>query len=423
MTTMMIRQLALRTTAATACLVTGLTAPATLAQEQRIQMAFSTGGPMNDTSFRPAMTDRELKRYATVLGLDDTQSLLARELLAAYRRSFDAEVEKIRARQRDMREEAQATGDFSIFARQMGPMMEEWNRIRDRMDDELIVNLRSLLREDQADRWPVFERERRRAKLLPNARLGGEDVDLIVLVEDAGLTDEDRARIAPLLDQWAVEIDLALTSRQSVIEPLQREMFEKMGDRDAVAKIWEQGTKKRLVVRDVNERTIAALRAELGPELGDALHAAYMKRAFPLAFEPTRAHKMFEAVRTFGRLTPEQAPVIDDLETQFLTRLDALSNRLIDAIRKEELELPPFIANMRPANDGRGGRNVEVVLSGAPFGPEQYGGLLKERFDLSRNVMMQIESVLTPAQKESLPAIDMTDTANAIFSRAVRFQL
>lgn len=417
------RQVSHHAALVTAMTLFGVTAPTLQAQEQRISMAFSAGGPMNDTSFRPVMTERELKHYGRVLTLDETQSLLARELLGAYRQSFDAEVEKIRTKQREMREEVQATGDFSIFGRQMGPLMEGWNKTRERLDEELIVNLRSLLREDQADRWPIFEREQRRAKMLPNSRLGGEDVDLLLLVGDLELSEEELARVAPMLEQWAVEIDIALTSRQAVLEPLQREMIEKMGDREAIAKIWEQGTKKRIVVRDVNERTLAGLRAELGPELGDRLHAAYLKRAFPLAFETTRAHRMFEAVRKHAKLAPEQEPIINDLESQFNTRLDGLTNRLIDAIRKEEQELPPFIANMQPVRDNRGGRGAEIVIAGAPFGQEPYGGLLKERFDLAKNTITQIESVLTPAQKESLPAIDMSETVNAFVSRAVRFQL
>lgn len=221
------RQVSHHAALVTAMTLFGVTAPTLQAQEQRISMAFSTGGPMNDTSFRPVMTERELKHYGRVLTLDDTQSLLARELLAAYRQTFDAEAEKIRTKQREMREEVQATGDFSIFGRQMGPLMEGWNKTRERLDEELIVNLRSLLREDQADRWPIFEREQRRAKLLPNSRLGGEDVDLLLLVGDLELSEEELARVAPMLEQWAVEIDIALTSRQAALEPLQREMIEK----------------------------------------------------------------------------------------------------------------------------------------------------------------------------------------------------
>jgi hypothetical protein len=376
-----------------------------------------------DPGFLPSVTQREVDQCVRTLSLDDAQKVVADELYTVYTQEFRTEADATRRALKELEEEVRATGDFRIYGDKIGPLIDEWLRRRDEFENRFFGELQSVLYEHQMEAWPRVERDRRRARLLPNARLGGEDVDLIRLVGDRELTDEVRATVEPLLEQYAIELDSALQQRDAALEPLEKQWAESFGDRDRLAELWEQATRKRAIVRDVNERSLLAVIGVLPQAEGDALRKAYDEAAFPTAFEETRADRLFEILDEYEGLTAEQAATIDTIEAQYLDNRKQLNRRLIAELVKAEKELPPFIRNMQvqPAG-GRFGGGQAITVIAATGEDEQYGGLLRERFNLSKTACTSVESVLTAEQRGGLPEIDMSDS-DAAFFRGVRFNL
>ena len=135
-------------------------------QAIRMEVGEFKVGSGPDHVFTPAMNEPQFKRYSEVLLLDEAQMMVAEQMLEQYTLKFRSEADAVREEIREVREEVMATGDWSIYGEEMNPIFERWEATRNGLSDELIERLRSLLHDDQMERWPVFEREKRRTELM-----------------------------------------------------------------------------------------------------------------------------------------------------------------------------------------------------------------------------------------------------------------
>jgi len=387
------------------------------ARAQAVRLEFAASGEdLPHDQFVPVMNESQFKRYADVLLLDEVQRMVAEQMLEQYLFKFRERAEEVRDELREIREEVMVTGDWSALGEDMTPLLEGWNAERDALATELLDRIRSLLRNDQLDRWPIFEREKRRADLMNpgKSRLGGEDVDLIALMSERGIEDAMvAADVAAVLDQYAIEMDSALQSRQRVIESLQKDFYDSFGDPERAGEIWNEGTSKRVTVRDINQRYVDLIAGLLHE--GDAawLRRTYEERAYPLAYEDTRADLMFAEVRKLG-LSDLQIEQIDAFENDFDMRIEPIRRQLIRQIQEDEVKLPAFITNVVKSESG--GRIAFTAIAGPGFGGESedpMAKLLKDRFQLAKGVAAQVQSVLSAEQQEALPPIRMPESVRS----------
>lgn len=379
-----------------------------------------------DRGFKPALTRQQFDRYGRVLALNETQKLLADEMLAQYRRRFDERAGKVRSERAEIGEEAKATGDYRAYADDLVKIMKSWGRERDELEEELIGNLKSLLNEEQVEYWPLFEREKRRADLLPNARLGGEDVDLIALVQGLEVSEETEEGLAEVLEQYASQLDNALQARERTLESLRPDWRDAMmSDREEAKDIWKEATSKRSAVRNINRRTLRILMAEIdsfeGAQKAAELELAYKKKAYPLAYEPTRADRMLEQMAKLVTLSAEQSEQIAAIESDYTHAADGVRGRLISEILKTEGDLPPFLQHFE--SDGGMLIAIKVLTTGGDVDEGEYGGLLRDRYDLSKRTIERMKSVLTSDQREVIPNTETPQRKNLWIGRAMRFNL
>jgi len=365
-------------------------------------LAVAQGPGDHGMVFRPTVHPAELDRYAEVLSLDDTQTLIAEELLAVYASDFREAAEEVRERIDEIQEEAQSSGNYRLYAQELGPLLEEWGERKNRLEQDLFANLKNLLRDDQLARWETFERERRRHTQLPLARLNGEDVDLIRLVEDFGLEPHVEESLRSLLDRYAQELDLALKQRQDVLPRLEREWREASGDREAMTELWQEATRKRVAVRDTNMRYARMIASRLGGEDEKRFIRQFIREAFPIAYVETGADQMFDAADALDSLADDQRATLEQMRENFETRRDALARELVARISEDQTDIPDFIRNIRPSGSSR---RINVVVS-TTAKEDPYDGLLNQRDALSESFVSQIRSVLTAEQAAQLPEIE-----------------
>ena len=105
-----------------------------------------------------------------------------------------------------------------------------------------------------------------------------------LLAVELGIDRSAAPDMNTIFEQYAVEIDAALRSRDRVIEPLQKEFYQALGDRERAADIWEEATRKRASVRDINRRYVTLIDSMVGEPAGSDLLTLYEERAYPLAF-------------------------------------------------------------------------------------------------------------------------------------------
>jgi len=423
----MVRHKRIRALGWMSALVASLSAGWVSAAQQIMIQEARIGG---DNSFEPAVSAPQMRRLAEVLELNDTQSSLAEEFLREYHRVFREGADAVRERMNEIQEEARATGDFRVFGEKIGPLLETWERDRAQLENEMIDNVRSLLSEEQLERWPLFEREKRRMELLPNSRLGGEDVDVILLTREVSAGDNLAPEIVERLEQYAAELDAALQARQRTIESLEEDWREALGgERERLEDIWNEATRKREAVRDINERYARQIsemlkeNADDGDTRGDHLWRLYIERAYPIAFEETRADRMIDGALELESISEDERAMIEGVRSEFEQRLEPLAHRLIMELVKEEKELPPFVQNMRMEGGGGPGRAIGFTMTMGGDEEERYGGLLRERWEASEAAVERLKAVLTPEQIASIHSSEEPGAAQRVMLRGFRFNL
>ncbi len=420
------RRIGLKGFGITAALLTCAIAASVSAQQVFFQEA-RFGGPGGGNSFEPAISSSQMKRLAQVLQLNETQGTLADEFLRDYQRQFRLGAERVQDEMSEIQDEARATGDFSVMGEEIGPLFQKWGEESEAMEEHLIADLRNLLTEEQNELWPLFERERRRMDMLPNSRLGGEDVDVILLTQEVCAEEGVPAEVAESLEQYALELDAALQARERTIEGLQEEWIEVLGgEREAMQEIWDEATRKREAVRDINERyarSISEMLKVSDATQGEVFWQTWLERAFPMAFEETRGERMADAAADLDGLAEDTLAQVEGVRIDLDLQLAPITHKLIAELVKEEKDLPPFIQNIRVEGGEGGTRGIALTIGGASDGEEPYGGLLKERWEISKAAVDRLETILPPEQWKSIDSQEDASASQGMMLRGLRFNL
>jgi hypothetical protein len=278
----------------------------------------------------------------------------------------------------------------------------EWRRQRDALKTELETNLQSILTEDQMENWPDFERTLRRQKTLPQGRLSGESVDLILLLRDLDLDAKTSAALEPVVEEYTFALDRALAARNEALEPGWDEIFQAMraGDVDRAVALAGDGSKLRISVRRVNEQyaeTIAGVIAETASEeLAEEFRSDYKRRAYPRIFRPTGTQRAFRTAKEIEYLEEEVLVAILALEETYLTELAAKNRLLVQATREYEPEQGQRW--MRWGAARMAGERPQRVREEDPI-REAFA----ERTELDQKYRNRLEDLLTPEQVGMLP--------------------
>src|SRR5690606_24330340 len=154
-----------------------------------------------DNLFDPAVSTKQMERYAEILGFTADQQAAALALLEAYHVEFDAAARPVRDRLEELRNEARATRDRALW----GEIMQargDFEQQAEKMADSFLADVQTLLTPQQAQEgWPKVERERRRELSIPRGLMSGERVDVIALVDALSLDEAQRAGLDDTLNQ------------------------------------------------------------------------------------------------------------------------------------------------------------------------------------------------------------------------------
>ena len=201
------------------------------------------GGRGGDDAFDPAVTTEQMEKYADMLDLSADQQAAALALLEAYQVEFEAAARPVRDKIENLRTEARETRDRTLW----GELMEargDFEETSKQMETTLLADVQALLTPEQAESgWPRVVRERRREQSLPRGLMSGERVDVIALVKDLDLSQEQSAALADTLNQYELELDLALIKRDEAQDEFRQNMRDlfRNGDQQAISDLFERG--------------------------------------------------------------------------------------------------------------------------------------------------------------------------------------
>lgn len=356
---------------------------------------FGGGGGMN---LQPTLTSRDLDRAVKMLNLDKDQEDAAKALLEAYQQSYTTKAQAVRDRMDKAREDFRETRDPSVWT-EVRKEAEKFRPVGEQMTQTFMNDLKSILNEQQAAKFPGFERALRRNQTMNRGLLSGERVDLVSLLEKQNIPEQSRAEIAPLLEQYEIDLDRELQARTKLWDELAPKMADLMpqmfgggGAPKELQDIMDKGRDAGMRVRDVNRRYARQISALLPESSKAAFDAEFEKESYPMAFRDTRISRQLAAVKGFADLTAEQKDAIAQLGDTFTRESESLTRQLIEATDKMEstVTADQLMAMFRP-----GGNDDSPV-----------GQINRKRRDLNQSTQDKLEAILTPEQIKRLPQDD-----------------
>lgn len=170
------------------------------------------------------ITARDLRLYADVLGLDDMQMEIMQEAFADFDRAYNREWVLFAESRSDAQHAPETGGDWSVMQKRFTELKSGFDDKVDRMEEQFISDLRLVLTGEQIKKWGRLERESRRTKTLAKyASYPEEKIDMVSCVHALDLTDQELAGLEALLEEYRMQIDSPLVSRNRRAEQLGKE--------------------------------------------------------------------------------------------------------------------------------------------------------------------------------------------------------
>lgn len=354
------------------------------------------GGGMNQ-AFEPSVNSQDIDTFTKLFGLDKSQKEAVKQLFDGYQQQFAASAKDVRAKVDAARQEAQDSGDRAAFGDIM-TQVGDFRKTKTKMEESFLSDMKVVLNEKQLEKWPKFERTRRRQSTIGNGLMSGERVDLVKLVDDLKLPAETRASLDEILDQYAVELDPVLVNRNTVYEEFQGKMRELIsgGDQSAMETAVKKGREASLKVRDTNRK----FESQIEPALPDAKRtefvAAFKRESFPQVYRPSATSRDIDAALKLEGLNDDQKSAIGTIKEGYARDLVTIQKDLEAATEEQELNFSPGNF-MRGGGGGRGGQGGQ---------DDKMGDLRKKRRDMEKEVSDKMLALLTDAQREKLPKRD-----------------
>ena len=313
-----------------------------------------------------------------------------------FRDQMDKMSQQIAAERETSGEAAQTrkiVGDMTLLA-------EKWRKERGVLDRQVMDEIKSSLKVDQAAKWESFERFMRREKLLSRGRLSGENVNLFAVLDEAGLTKEQIASIASILDEYELRLDEALKKRSEFLGQNEGKVMTAIQNSDAksLEELASKGVDLRNAVRNVNEQYRTTIAGVLPPEEAKRFTQAALASGFARVYRPTRAERAFEKALSLADLSPDTLAAISEMQIAMMTELVGMNEKIAQTIRKAE----PVRLKEEAV------RSAGLLNGGASrmFGrndPDIADEMLSKRGDMTDKYVERLKALLTAEQIALLP--------------------
>lgn len=281
---------------------------------------------------------RDMPVAAQVLELDENQRVILDNLFEDYVDEFESGWQTTQEAISNVLENGQSVDRENVLDMVIKPF-ESWQSKKQELKREFESSFRSILNEQQLERWPQFERRMLRDKRLHQGRLSGESVNLFDIVRDMRLDERSRTSIEPILDEYAAELHEALKRRTEAIRNISGDLFQMIRSNQNMSARANQAKSLvdlRVAVRDTNDRYRDRLASSLPHETGQELKATALERGYPRVFRELSAMRAYRQALELEELDEETRADVRDLYVVFEAEMDVINNRVLTVLRDFE---------------------------------------------------------------------------------------
>jgi hypothetical protein len=358
-------------------------------------------------SFRPDITQRDLKVIIRVLGLQGESLRALQDLYDGYAGTLASEGAEVREFVAGEIERAETLQNLGLID-QAQARIAQWNKRSEQIKKTFLDDLKSLLTRDEEARWPIVERELRRVRLASTGILSGENVDLVRLTEDVLGDSGQTTQVQELLNRYSEELDRVIVARKAALDTHKGEYSKAIkADPDKARSCWTTVTDARLAVQGVNDRYARLLAGEAGDKKL-AYERAYFEKCYPALCRPSRVDEYLKDAQELKSLTAEQLGRLRTIKSTYEQRVWA--QRLAAAPGWRDFETQHRAKVLADALNGEGRNPGEMSSRHEHYNgawlPETHpiNASRRDRLELDRDFRKQIDAVLTPEQRADIPS-------------------
>lgn len=354
---------------------------------------FGGGGGMREAWMGPAISGRQLEKYASILSLTDDQKEAATALVEGYQAAVRQQGETLR----EMMDEIRSSGaDFRDpeVREEMRKATETMRAERKKLDEGMFTDVKSLLTPAQVEKWPTFERAVRREAGVRRGLMSGERVNLFEVVEGLKLSPAEQQPLDALMGEYDVELDRAITARNTAYEEAMTKVMEARGagNTEEMQKFMDSGREASVRVKDVNKKFARQIGETLVAERRAEFEVAVKRASFPDVYRQTQAERGIAVAEQLEDLTESQRESLRTMKESFVRNLGTVNERLAKA--QEEQENTATIGTMMQRFGGGGQEPTEIATART------------EKRELNETALEGLKKVLTPEQAAKLPKPD-----------------
>ncbi|MGI9013403.1 MAG: hypothetical protein ACR2GY_04045 [Phycisphaerales bacterium] len=351
-----------------------------------------------------------LERLIDVIELDPLQTEVVEAIYADFVAVFQHWTAECRKRDRELRAAYENKRHGSLAYHQGNLEHQKFGSecaaTQEAMNARLLVDIGSLLREDQREAWRSWQRWNTRRRLLHAGAFTEEKIDICGILEQLEITPEntnDPELFSHILAEYERSLDRALQERLAWKVEQIRYKWKRIEAATLVdgENVWVRGasggpeeweryrTKRKQLhttIRDLNRRTVRQLIALLSADQALATREAYAaSRITPYASRRDQAFLYIRALRKDESMNQEQHILFDAVEQSHAVALARIEAALVDA-HDEEVE-----AGLRSDYEDQ------------QLAQDHIQHLLQERADEINNACRKAFQILPPDSQTAYP--------------------
>ncbi len=334
------------------------------------------------------ITTRTVSAATRILGLDAEQVGLVRDLYHGYRAAYKTAME-------DAQVKIQALAEKHDDPKQQEKIREQTRGLvaaAEKLDAGVLDDIKSLLSQEQAGRFPALERARRRDWMRGMRVVAGDNVDLIELLDAQKVAWRADKALAPIVEEYEMALDRLIVQRHTAL----RELFDAIMKVDNPMQLDEEsfkGTVTKLYdlarqMRDCNRGAARRLGQVLAPDARQAFEGEILRRSYPRVYGPCKVTRILAAAAKFNDLNDSQRAELDALAKGYEREAAAANTAWVAEIGRAHDEL---IAD--PMKSMRGETSNQEALVKAR----------STREELDARYVQRVEGLLSKDQNARLP--------------------
>jgi hypothetical protein len=343
--------------------------------------------------FNP-LTKRSIDSAVLALGLDKDQQEVAKDLYVGYRSAMKTSMREMESKGKALMEKARESGDWDAIRKGQMALAKEMFEGVGKLEDRFNEDLKAVLSEEQAAKFPSYERARRRENARLIQLMAGEAADSIDILRSLKIDTTTNDELKNLISEYEMSFDRIISDRLTSLKDFVNKMTSGGGDEMAMMKLMTDELpkiyEKAKAGRELNKQTARRV-VELLPDADKRrFQDEINRRSHPKIYRTTSTAKKLDAAKKFEDLTESQRGTLESLVASYARDTESANKAWAEAVEAAQDDFGGNFAKRFESEESPAGKKADEART--------------KRRDIEKTTLERLEQLLNKDQLDRLPA-------------------